>query len=79
MHLYVPSLHTSCSLSRLLKLICQENKHHQKDGKYKESVLIKVGRIGMGSLPHAQVDSKAHRKAGCHRGDLTTQEQHALQ
>lgn len=46
-------------LSILLReiLICKENKHHQKDGKYKESVIIKVGKAGLGSFPHTQMDS----------------------
>lgn len=51
MCLYVPSTPHACSLSDLSILlrdilICKENKHHQKDGEYKESVIIKVGGAG---------------------------------
>ena len=68
MCLYVPSTPHACSLldlSIFLRdvLICKENKHHQKDGKYKELVIIKVGKAGKGSFPQAQMDSEVHQKS----------------
>lgn len=84
MCLYVPSTPHASSLSDLSILlrdilICKENKHHQKDGEYKESVIIKVGGAGTSDFPHAQMHSKAHRKAGCHGEDSTTQAHQAFQ
>lgn len=71
------SSHT-CSLSDLsipLRdiLICKENTYHQRDGEYKEPVVIKVGRAGTSDFPHAQMPSKAHQKAGCCGEDPTAQ------
>lgn len=37
-------------------LICKENKHHQKEGKYEESVSTPVGRVRTHSFPRARMD-----------------------
>lgn len=72
---HIPHACSLLDLSILLWdiLICKENKHHQKDGKYKESVIIKAGKAGLGSFPQAQMDSKTLRKTGCHGEDSTMQ------
>ena len=75
MSVHIPHACSLLDLSILLWdiLICKENKHHQKDGKYKESVIIKAGKAGLGSFPQAQMDFKTLQKAGCHGEDCTTQ------